>query len=352
MSGFFAVLMVLLIFVIIFQIAKASEYVAVLKGEKKVQQQTNRINAVMLIAFLILGMIGVYACNELLKDKLLPQAASIQGEAIDHMMNVTIVITGIVFVVTQILLFFFAYKYQATDKRKAFYFPHNNNLELIWTVIPAIVLTILVAIGLKHWFEITSTAPRDAMQVEVTGHQFAWIFRYPGKDGVLGKKNYELIDPTKGNVLGQDWSDKANLDDIVGQGQALHLVVNKPVKLIIGSQDVIHDVGLPYFRLKLDAVPGIPTTMWFTPTITTKQMAEKTGNPNFAYKLICDQLCGRGHYSMVSDIIVETQEEFDKWAASQKPLYDVITAASQPVATADSTKAGDAADSTKAAPAK
>lgn len=352
MSGFFAVLMVLLIFVIIFQIAKASEYVAVLKGEKKVQQQSNRINATMLIAFLILGMIGVYVCNELLKDKMLPEAASIQGEAIDHMMNVTIVITGIVFVVTQILLFVFAYKYQATDKRKAFYFPHNNNLELIWTVIPAIVLTIMVAIGLKHWFEITSAAPRDAMQVEVTGHQFGWIFRYPGKDGVLGKKNYELIDPAKGNVLGQDWSDKANLDDIVGQGQALHLVVNKPVKLIIGSQDVIHDVGLPYFRLKLDAVPGIPTTMWFTPTITTKQMAEKTGNPNFAYKLICDQLCGKGHYSMIANIVVETQAEFDKWAASQKPLYDVITAASQPAAAADSTKTGVVPDSTKAAPAK
>lgn len=350
MSGFFAVLMVLLIFVIIFQIAKASEYVAVLKGEKKVQQQSNRINATLLILFLILGLIGVYACNEMLKGTLLPEAASKQGVAIDHMISVTLIITGIVFFGTQILLFYFAYKYQATEKRKAFYFPHNNSLELIWTVIPAIVLTILVAIGLKHWFEITSEAPRDAMVVEVTGHQFNWMFRYPGKDGVLGKKNYELIDPAKMNVLGQDWSDKANLDDIVGQapGQALHLVVNKPVKLIIGSQDVIHDVGLPYFRLKLDAVPGIPTTMWFTPTITTKEMAEKTGNPNFAYKLICDQLCGKGHYSMIADVVVETQAEFDKWMATQKPQYALVMQSNAPPA-ADSTKAGTAvpADSAK-----
>src|SRR5699024_1458968 len=96
-----------------------------------------------------------------------------------------------------------------------------------------------------------------------------------------------------------------------------------PVKLIINSQDVIHDVGLPYFRLKMDAVPGMATTLWFTPTITTKKMKEITDDPDFVYELACDQLCGNGHYSMRATIIVQTQEEFDKWEASRKSQYDI-----------------------------
>jgi cytochrome c oxidase subunit 2 len=163
------------------------------------------------------------------------------------------------------------------------------------------------------------------MVMEVTGKQFQWMFRYPGKDGELGKKDYKLIDPTKSNPLGQDWSDKANEDDVVSTG-IMHLVVNKPVKLLINSQDVIHDVGLPYFRLKMDAVPGVPTTLWFTPTITTAEMKQKTGDPDFVYELACDQLCGNGHYSMRATIIVETQAEFDKWVASQQSQYQIAMA--------------------------
>jgi cytochrome c oxidase subunit 2 len=97
--------------------------------------------------------------------------------------------------------------------------------------------------------------------------------------------------------------------------------VNRPVKLVIGSKDVIHDVGLAHFRMKMDAVPGTPTTMWFTPKFTTKQMIEKTGKPNFVYELSCDQMCGKGHYSMRGVIVVETQEEYDAWMAGKKPQY-------------------------------
>jgi cytochrome c oxidase subunit II len=324
MSGFLAVSLIILLFIIIFQIAKASEYVSVLKGEKKTQDQNNRVNAFLMITFLIAGLIGVYICNDLLKGKLLPESASVQGVAIDNMMKATLIITGIVFLGTQILLFVFAFKYRASDKRKAFFYPHNNKLELLWTVVPAIVMTILVAVGLKHWFELTSPAPSNAMVVEVTGKQFQWIFRYPGKDGVLGRRNYKLINDVKDNPLGQDWSDKNNYDDIVS-GE-LHLVVNKPVKLEIGSRDVVHSVGLPYFRLKMDAIPGIPTNLWFTPRFTTKQMAKMTGDPDFVYKLVCDQLCGAGHFSMTANVIVETQAEYDQWIASQKSQYQLALA--------------------------
>lgn len=335
MSGFLAVLVVVLIFIVIFQIAKASEYVSILKGEKKAREQSNRINGFLLIAFLVLGLIGVYYCNDLLKGKILGESASEQGEGVDTLIYVTLAITGVVFVLTQIALFWFAFKYQEKEGRKAFYFPHNNKLEVIWTVIPAIALTVLVAFGLKHWFQLTSDAPKDAQVVEVTGKQFNWIFRYPGKDGQLGRRDFKNIDPSAGNELGLDWNDPLNKDDFMPT--ELHLVVGKPVKFVIGSRDVIHDVGLPHFRMKMDAVPGIPTTLWFTPKFTTKQMQEKTGNPDFTYEISCDQMCGSGHYSMRGVIVVETQAEFDAWVAKQKSTYDLTHQPAAPAA-ADSTQ--------------
>ncbi|MBS0026113.1 cytochrome c oxidase subunit II [Chitinophaga sp. 22321] len=338
MSGFLAVLVVVLIFIVIFQIAKASEYVSILKGEKKAREQSNRINGFLLIAFLVLGLIGVYYCNDLLKGKILGESASEQGEGVDTLIYVTLAITGVVFVLTQIALFWFAFKYQEKEGRKAFYFPHNNKLEVIWTVIPAIALTVLVAFGLKHWFQLTSDAPKDATVVEVTGKQFNWIFRYPGKDGQLGRRDFKNIDPTAGNELGLDWNDPLNKDDFMPT--EVHLVVGKPVKFVIGSRDVIHDVGLPHFRMKMDAVPGIPTTLWFTPKFTTKQMKEKTGNPDFTYEISCDQMCGSGHYSMRGVIVVETQEEYDAWVAKQKSTYSLTHEAAAP-------PAGAAADSTQ-----
>jgi cytochrome c oxidase subunit 2 len=157
------------------------------------------------------------------------------------------------------------------------------------------------------------------MVVEVTGKQFGWIFRYPGKDAVFGKKYYKNIDPAT-NSVGIVWDDNYSKDDILTE-QTMYVVKGTPIKLILGSRDVIHDVGLTHFRLKMDAVPGIPTTMWFTPLYTTKEMREKTGNPNFSYEISCDQMCGNGHYSMKGIIEVVDQEEYDMWMAKQKPQY-------------------------------
>lgn len=321
MNDFFLIAIVIMIFLLIFQIAKASEYVSVLKGEEKSRKQTNRINGFLLVAFLILGLIGVWWCNHLYYGKtLFPQgSASLEGENIDTMMWITIAVTGVVFLITQVLLFWFSFRYQESDTRKAYYFTHNNKLELLWTGVPAIVLTVLVVFGLKYWFKFTGDAPKDSQLIEITGHQFAWEFRYPGKDGVLGKKNFKLTDPSNRNPLGVDWADAASHDDI--HVQQMHAVVGKPIKLVINSQDVIHDVGLPHFRMKMDAVPGIPTTLWFTPKWTTEQMKVRTGNPNFVYEIACDQICGKGHFSMRGIIIVETQQEFDKWIAAEKPEY-------------------------------
>jgi cytochrome c oxidase subunit 2 len=320
METFFIIAILLLGFLITFQIAKASEYVTIMKGEENSRKQTNKINGFMLLVFLIGGLIGVYYCNERLRGKILGPSASVEGVYIDRMIYITLAITFVVFIITQVLLFWFAYKYQESDKRKAYFYPHNNNWEKIWTVVPSIALTVMVGFGLYYWFNITRQAPENAHVVEITGSQFKWEYRYPGKDKELGKKFYKNIDGANGNPLGQLWEDPANHDDIYLTGDDLHLVVNKPVKLVINSKDVIHDVGLAHFRMKMDAVPGTPTTMWFTPRFTTKQMKEKYG-PEFTYEISCDQMCGQGHFGMRGTIIVETQEEYDMWMASRKPQY-------------------------------
>ena len=315
------VAIIVMVFVVIFQIAKASEYVSVLKGEEKTRKQNNKINGFLFIVFLIVGLFGAWYCNHLYYGMtLFPQgAASVEGEKIDLMLYITIAVTGVVFVITQILLFWFAYKYQESDGKKAFYFPHNTKLELLWTTVPAIFLTVLVVFGLKYWFKMTGDAPKDAVLVEITGHQFAWDMRYPGADGKLGKKNYKLYNNPSGNTLGVDFEDPESWDDL--HTTEMHLPLGKPVKLVINAMDVIHDVGLSHFRMKMDAVPGIPTTLWFTPKYTTEEMKKRTGNPNFVYEISCDQMCGKGHFSMRGVIVVESEEDYNKWLASQKPEY-------------------------------
>jgi cytochrome c oxidase subunit II len=325
MSGFISIALIVLVFIIIYQIAKASEYAGVLRGEEKVKAQTNKVLAVLLLVFFVLGLYGIWLCHDVMKDKMIPESASIQGRAYDSMFMATLTVTGVVFLLTQTLLFWFAYRYQSTEKRTSFFYPHNNKLELIWTTVPAIAMAALVAVGLRNWMTMTAPAPANAQIVEVVGKQFNWIIRYPGKDGELGKRDFRKINDAN-NVIGLDWTDKKNMDDIISQSGELHVVVNKPVSLIIGSRDVIHDVGLPHFRMKMDAVPGIVTTLWFTPCITTEEMKKKTGNPNFVYEISCDQICGKGHYSMRGTVIVESQQEYDAWLAKQQSYYAVNNA--------------------------
>ncbi|MEY4278876.1 MAG: hypothetical protein RL377_880 [Bacteroidota bacterium] len=149
---FLTIAVVVLIFVVIFQIAKASEYVSVLKGEEVARKQNNKINGFLMVVFLVLGLVGVWYCNDLLfhKTLLAHDAASVEGARVDSMLWVTLAVTGIVFIATQVVLFVFAYKYQEDANRKVVFFAHSTKLELIWTVIPAIALTVLVVIGLRN----------------------------------------------------------------------------------------------------------------------------------------------------------------------------------------------------------
>lgn len=320
MSGLLLILLVALIFVVLYQVSRSSELVASLQDEKKFDKKRNKILAYSLVALWLVMMGGMYWCHVYMLPLLGPEAASDHGKDYDFMFMVTLILTGVVFFITHLLLFWFAFRYQYNEDRKPFFFSHSNKLEIIWTTVPAITLAVLIAIGLKTWFKMTGDAPKGAMQIEIVGKQFNWISRYPGPDGVLGKRYYTNIND-KDNVLGQDWNDKANKDDIVIPNGELRLIKGKPVELIIGSRDVIHDVGLPHFRLKMDAVPGITTRLWFTPTVTTREMQKLTGNENFVYEISCDQMCGKGHYSMRAIVVVETEAEHKIWLKKQQSYY-------------------------------
>jgi cytochrome c oxidase subunit 2 len=224
-------------------------------------------------------------------------------------------ITGVVFIITQVLLFYFSWRYQHSTERKALFFPENNRLELIWTFVPAIVLTALVVYGLVVWNKVMAPAPENAEVIEIMGYQFAWKVRYPGKDETLGAYDFRKIDAT--NEFGLDFSDRATFDDFTPR--ELHLPKGQPVEFRIRARDVLHSVFAPHFRLKMDAVPGMPTRFWFVPTKTTEEIRIETGNPDFNYEIACTEVCGRGHFSMRLLVVVEEPEVYEKWKSEQTP---------------------------------
>jgi cytochrome c oxidase subunit 2 len=276
----------------------------------------NGIMGVCCALFLIAGMYGAYWSLTVQGSMKLPEAASAHGGAIDSMFTTTTILTLIVFVITQICLFGFAFVYRGSDKRKAYFLPHNNTIEKVWTIIPAAVLTILVVFGFFTWQKVmNSTEVKGDINIDVTGHQFAWELRYPGADGKLGSTNFRLTTGT--NKLGVDFKDRNSFDDL--SADTLVLPVYKSIRINIHAQDVIHSVYMPHFRVQLNAVPGLPTFFKFTPTITTAAMRLKTDDPKFEYLLYCNKICGGGHYNMQKVVRVVTQAEYQDWIAKQKP---------------------------------
>ncbi|BDD10458.1 cytochrome c oxidase subunit II [Fulvitalea axinellae] len=308
---------VLLILVAVFLIFRISTLVGVVRGAGKPYKpvdSSNKMNAV-LIPLVIGGMLlaaGYYAVKYF--DEYTIPVASEHGELVSQLFWITMGITGVIFLITHILLFGFSYKFRYREGKKAYYFPVNDKLEMIWTIVPAVVLTILVVYGTDAWTKITAASPSEAERVEIMGYQFAWKARYPGKDNKIGKYDYRLIDAV--NVFGMDFSDPANLDDF--SPRVIHLPKGKPVEFKIRSRDVIHSVFAPHFRLKMDAVPGMPTRFGFVPSKTTAEMREELGDPEFDYEIACTEVCGRGHFSMKILVVVEEPEEYEKWKAEQK----------------------------------
>jgi cytochrome c oxidase subunit 2 len=276
----------------------------------------NNILGVFLITFLVVGGAAAYWSLTVQGSMILPEAASLHGVKIDEMFWTTTVLTLIVFVITQILLFVFLFVYRYSNKRRAYFLPHNNTIEKVWTIVPAVVLTILVVFGFFTWRSVTNTANvKGDINIDVTGHQFAWELRYPGPDGKLGRKDYRKV--TGLNNLGINFQDRNSFDDL--KADTIVIPVNKSIRINIFAQDVIHSVYMPYFRVQMNAVPGLPTFFKFVPTITTSDMRTKTDNPKFEYLLYCNKICGGGHYNMQKIVRVVTDAEYHSWLAQQKP---------------------------------
>lgn len=311
------VLLFLLVCVVIAVIGKILRvYDLTLQMHGKKGLNWNNVLGVICLLFLVVGLYGAYWSLTVQGSMILPEAASAHGGKIDMMFWVTSAITLFVFFITQILLFSFAFAYRGSDKRKGYYYPHNNTIEKIWTIIPAIVLTILVVFGFFTWREVTNTAEKKGdLNIEITGHQFSWELRYPGKDGKLGGINFQLY--SSNNILGIDYKDKNSYDD--QKADTLVLPVNRSIRLNIHAQDVIHSVYLPHFRVQMNAVPGLPTFFKFTPTITTAEMRAKLDDPKFEYLLYCNKICGGGHYNMQKVVRVVTEAEYQDWISRQKP---------------------------------
>ena len=305
----------LLLLSVVWMVYRIQTLVSVVKGsDKKIATGSNKVNAFLFLVFLVGSGILMFWYSIKEFDNYQMPVASEHGVITDELFWITMAVTGVVFLITHVLLFIFPYKYQYKEGRKAAFYPENHKLELIWTVVPGVVMAGLVISGWMAWSDITAPAPEKAHVVEIMGYQFAWDVRYPGKDNVLGDYDYRLINAS--NSHGIDFTDKNSIDDF--PSPKVVIPKGEPVLFKIRARDVLHSVFAPHMRLKMDAVPGMPTRFWFVPTKTTAEMRAELNDPEFEYEIACTEICGRGHFSMKKVIEVVEPAEYRKWLAEQK----------------------------------
>jgi cytochrome c oxidase subunit 2 len=238
-----------------------------------------------------------------------PQAISEHGPLVDSQFKITIIVVGVAFASAQIGLGWVVWKYRATaDKQRATYSHGNNRLEIVWTLVTAVIFISLGIMGQRVWASLhLHSAPPGSYQVRVVAQQFSWNFHYPGKDNVFGRTDPKLIDDSSLNYVGLDDTDPNAKDDSVVP--TLAIPVNRPVELVLMSKDVTHSFWVPQLRFKQDLVPGMAIKVHFT--------ANKVGK----YELACAELCGMNHYKMKSYMLVLPQNEFDELVAMPQAKF-------------------------------
>lgn len=335
MINLLIILVVVLAILVVAKVMKVFELSADIKGVNpaEVTADDNKTQATIFVIGIIVWLscvvYGVITWGPLM----LPESASVHGEKIDGLMSLTWWIISPMFFLCHILLAYFGYRYYYKKENKAEFFAHSTKLELIWTIVPTIVLTSLIVYGLSVWNEVTSMQPDDALEIELYAKQFDWTARYAGDDNLLGKAGYRLI--TSENPLGVSAEDAASSDDKIVRGE-IHLPVGRPVVFKFRSRDVIHSAYMPHFRLQMNCVPGMTTQFHMVPKTTTKEMKEITGNKDFNYLLLCNKICGVAHYNMQMDIIVESEADYAAWLAGKKTFAETMaTDAAAPVVVAE-----------------
>jgi cytochrome c oxidase subunit 2 len=227
------------------------------------------------------------------------------GRGIDSQYGVTIFIVGLAFTAAQVGLGYCVLKFRGDRSGSATYTHGSPKLELLWTILTAIVFVSLGITGQRVWAQLhLIPPPSDALQIEVTSQQFAWNIRYPGPDGVFGRTDPKLIDDSIQNYVGLDDRDPAAKDDVVVQNQ-MAIPVARPIRVILRSKDVTHSFFVPALRMKQDAVPGMGIMIHFTAT--------KTGK----YEIACAELCGQLHWQMRAFLNVMSDQDFQDWLGAR-----------------------------------
>lgn len=302
--------------------------------EWEVSDNDNKFNGKLMLIFGIVFFGFFFWQVNRWNDNSLPGAASVHGLKIDALWDYNMYLVTLVFLVTNGFLFYFGYKYKGKKGVKATFLAHDNRLEMLWTVVPAVVLAFIIIFGLKYWNEITdrSTDP-NKITIELYAKQFDWTARYAGKDKVLGQTDYRQISGS--NDTGMDTLDAAGYDDLIIKNE-FHIPVNKEIEFKMRSRDVIHSAFMPHFRAQMNCVPGMVTEFRFTPNKTTAEMrkdpyviqlmagineARKLENKEpveFDYILLCNKICGASHFNMQMTIVVESEKDYNAWIAKQK----------------------------------
>ena len=347
--------------------------------EHEISNRDNNLNARMMFGFMIaffaffIYLMTAYGWTGR------GSAASDEGIEMDWLLNLNFVIVIAIFFFTNFLLFYFTWRYVRKPGVPAFYYPHNNKLEMLWTVVPAIVLAVIIILGLQTWNRLSGPSTPEAEKIELFSKQFDWTARYAGADNTLGLYDYKLtldnnelallttntIDSSLNNmlngstgirslqkllnnrdtvfsdstlnVLRTDLSRKERLyrfmtqmkqnhnakldasawDDII-QKDTLYLCKGQEYEIALRSKDVIHSAYFPHFRAQMNAVPGMATRLKFTPNKTTAEMRREKNDEKFNYILMCNKICGGAHYKMKMIVVVLDKPAYKKWMDGKK----------------------------------
>jgi cytochrome c oxidase subunit 2 len=441
MSKILILLVVIVGIIAAAQLSKVYKLSAELRGhrEEDISSADSKFQSSLMIVFMLVFYASVI-WQIIVYGDYLPPAATEHGDEVDTLMSFNLYLILFAFFIVNTLLFVFASKYRYDKNRKGYFFPHDNRLELIWTVIPTIVLAVIIIYGLRTWMSMTGEASDEAIRVELYSKQFDWTARYTGEDGEFGATSFNAITPSnplgiltqegveeavleldgkiakiqdeltkeRGRLLqekaviesqlhdnshshhGHDEShvedhekspehlsnlenrlkivnellagettiltdgaieakeDKiyrlqrhrqrlielepfnynetlsawdAGRDDQLVKGE-FHIPVGKEIEFVFRSRDVIHSAYMPHFRAQMNCVPGVPTRLKLTPTITTDSMRTILDDPDFNYVLLCNKVCGSAHFNMGIDIIVESEEQYNVWLNEQKKFIN------------------------------
>ena len=220
----------------------------------------------------------------------------------DDTIILTFWVTGAVFIAVCLFMAYCTWRYRYQKDRKAEYKPEDKKLEFHLTWLTTLGVVVMLAPGLVVWHKYVNV-PKEALNVEVVAYQWGWKYRLPGEDGILGKTDIKFV--SSENPFGLNLDDPNGKDDLLVDDGDLHLQINKPVKFLLRSLDVLHNFYVPQFRGKMDMVPGLVTFYWLTPI--------RTGD----FEVLCAEFCGTGHYAMRGRVFVDEEKKYHQWLAQQ-----------------------------------